>query len=111
MATAELPEEPPKLDKPFVAMAALTAITAVYDIETTFQAMDRCAGCYESNAVLRPFVSGGRAPTYGITAALTSVSLAGSWHLRKSGNRFWWAPLAGTALLHFFAAENNRRIH
>lgn len=83
--------------------AALVGAT-VYDLETTFWALERCptrTRCYEGNPVQRSFVERGRDATYAFNLAIDAGLLYGAYRMKASPgrlSRWWWVlPAAGIA--------------
>ena len=97
------------LDSTLLALTAASYASAAYDAHTTLSALDHCAGCFEANRLMRPFV-GSRASAYAFTLGLTSVSTYATYSLKRKGVRWWWVPMVTTTALHFAAGLHNRNI-
>ena len=78
------------VDKKFVIASSLVVATSIYDVESTFHALDGCSTCKEGNPLMRPFVKRGRFVTYAFTAVVDTALIYTSYRMKKSGNKFWW---------------------
>jgi len=100
--------EPARGQKAFVVLSVATIGTAIYDMETTVAALDRCAGCREGNPLIRNFVQDRRLAFTIVTGtAATSVYL--SHRLRTQGRKYWWLPLVTSIGLHITAGVYNQQ--
>jgi hypothetical protein len=98
-------------DRPLWIATGLTVAATVFDVETTFHALERCAGCVEGNLFGRGVVDSGRGWTYGVQLALVGGLAYTSWRMRRSTQpglrRAWWLPLALAGALHTVAGVLN----
>ena len=104
-------ENPPTLDGKLLTLISLSYAAAVYDTQTTFAAFERCrGGCFEANPLMRPFVAH-RSSAYAYSMGLTSLSVYGTYRLKKSGSRLWWVPIVATTALHITAGIHNQKVN
>jgi hypothetical protein len=99
---ASEPKPPQKtLDKSFVVVGSALIGATVYDIESTFAALDKCPTnreCREANAVQRPFIARGRYTAYAANAVIDATLLSAAYGMKKSKRfaKVWWMlPLGG----------------
>jgi hypothetical protein len=110
---AERTPRPP--DRPlWIAAGALTAAT-VFDVESTFAALDACRGtCTEGNVFGRGVVASGRGWTYGMQLTLAAGLTYTSWRMRRSTQpmlrRAWWLPMALGGAMHLVGGLLNVRL-
>ena len=57
--------------------------TTVYDIESTYFALDRCETCYELNPIMRPFVEAGKPQLYAIQGSIDAGIIYVSYKMKK----------------------------
>ena len=82
----------------------------VYDIESTYFVLDRCATCYEKNPLMRPFVEAGRPQLYTIQGSIGAGVIYASYRMKKNGHKLWWLlPVVLTAA-HTVAGIHNIRM-
>lgn len=96
-------------DRKLVVLTSLTYASAVYDTETTRNALRRCGVCAEQNPFMRPFVNNG-ASIYSASMGLTSATAYATHRLKKENVRWWWVPMASTMAMHVFSGIHNQRV-
>lgn len=97
-------------DKKFIFTGAFLVGTTVFDVETTFAALNKCGNtCHEGNSLMYPLVQSGRPAVYAVNGAIDAGLIAWSYKLKKDGSKLWWfLPIvAGTA--HGLAGGFNMR--
>jgi len=100
----------PTLDYKLLTLTSFSVASALYDAQTTVAALKHCYGrCFEANGVLSPFTQNSGS-AYAFTMGLTSLSTFATYRLKQRGTRWWWVPMAGTALLHVAAGLHNQHV-
>jgi hypothetical protein len=99
-----VPERPSKVDKGFLAMAAIATATTILDVEVTAHCVHSVAGCHESN-----FLYGSdptRARLYAVNAPVLGTELLLSrWLKRKYPDRkLWMVPALSLSVGHIVGA-------
>ena len=100
------------VDKKFLIINAPLIGTSIYDIESTYFALNRCENrCREGNPLMRPFIERGRPWAYAYYLSLDAGVIYYSYYLKKNGhNKLWYvAPLA-VAGAHTIAGTWNIKI-
>ena len=98
--SAQSPEHKKVADKKFILTSVFLAGTTVFDMETSFAAIDKCGGsCKEGNPLLRPLFNSSRPAVYAVQGAVDVGIITWSYKLKKDGNKLWWFPplVIGTA--------------
>lgn len=113
-ATAFTQETPSHkaIDKKFVGLGVALFTATTFDLETTFNCVQRHT-CRETNPLLAPLIKSGRPATYAFEGGLNTGIMYMAYKLRKSHNpvarKIWWVvPVAGIGL-HTFAGGANLR--
>ena len=101
-------------DKTFWAVGGLLGTAMALDTKSTFDVLGRCAGCYEANPYVAPFVSRGPAVTMSAGVAFDVGVMALAAQMKRSPearfHRIWWViPIALTAG-HVIAYRHNLRV-
>lgn len=100
-------------DKKFWIINGAFVGATIYDIESTYLALDRCETCYEFNPIMRPFVEAGKPQLYAIQGLIDAGVIFASYEMKKQDGKFkkmWWVlPVAITAT-HLVAGTINMRI-
>jgi len=97
-------------DAKLASLTALTYASALYDTHTTVAGLARCHdNCYETNYIMRPFVHH-QASAYAFSMAATSAAVYGAYRLRERHTRWWWVPMAATAIIHIGCGIQNQHI-
>lgn len=110
LETVEKESSPPTVDGKLLTLVSLSYAAALYDMQTTFAALERChPQCIEANPLMSPFVAN-RTAGYAFSVGLTSVSTYATYRLKKKGARWWWIPMAASAALHITAGIHNQNI-
>lgn len=83
--------------------AGLLIAGTIADVESSFNALQRCKGCFEGNPFPNPYVGTSRWKTYAIRGAMDAGLIWLAWKFP----RFWWIPTiipaasyAGAAIYH-----------
>lgn len=100
-------------DKKFWIINSVLIGATVYDIESTYLALDRCETCYELNPIMRPFVEAGKPQLYAVQGLIDAGVIYVSYKMKKQDSKLkkmWWLlPVAVTAG-HLVAGTNNMRM-
>ncbi len=98
-------------DKKFWTVNTFLIGSTIYDMESTYFALDKCGnGCRERNPLMRPFVKAGRPALYAIQGSLDAGIIYASYKLKKEDKKLWWLlPVVVTAA-HSVAGTHNVRI-
>jgi hypothetical protein len=94
----------------FDALAITTIASTAYDLQSTFNALERCNTCREGNPAMRPFI-GNKPAAYGIVLGLTGSTIYASHKLKQQNKRWWWIPMVAISGLHIGAAIHNGAGH
>ncbi len=96
-------------DKKFIFASAFLVGATVFDAESTFAALNKCANCIEGNPIMRPLINSGRPATYAVEGAADVGLIAWSYKLKKDGNKLWWLPPVVVGAVHGLAGGFNLR--
>lgn len=100
----------PTLDYKLLTLTSVSVASALYDAQTTIATLQHCYNrCFEANNVLSPFAQN-RTSAYAFTMGLTSLSTYATYRLKQRGTRWWWVPMAGTAIMHVAAGLHNQHV-
>jgi hypothetical protein len=100
----------PTLDSKLLTLTSLSVASAVYDARTTIATLQHCYNrCFEANGILSPFAQNSTS-AYAFTMGLTSLSTYATYRLKQRGTRWWWVPMAGTAIMHVAAGLHNQHV-
>ena len=103
-------QEKKTADKKFWIVNSVLVGSTIYDVESTFFALERCEFCLEGNPFMKPFVKAGRPGLYAVQGSIDAGIVYASYKLKKGGNKLWWLlPIAVTAS-HSIAGTSNIRI-
>ena len=111
----EYPEQPSArrdaTDKKFWVVSGLLGTAMMFDTKSTFDVLNRCARCHETNPYAAPFVNRGPAAAVGAGIAFDIGVMAVAKQMKGSTKpqlrRTWWiAPVAITAA-HVVAYRHN----
>ena len=94
-------------DRKFWLLVSVSTASMVADYETTQSCLKRLT-CKELNPIFGSRYPS-RARMYAIGGALTSLSVYGSYRLKKKGKWYWWLPLAGSTVMHAYLARHNSK--
>jgi hypothetical protein len=91
-------QEGPRL--PAIALYSAFAFSVGADLSTTLMFQSRCAGCYESNRLMAPFVKSGPVPLVAATVAVNAGLVGLSEYVRRqeATEKVWWCCVQGVAL-------------
>ncbi len=100
------------IDKKFVGLGATLFTTTTFDLETTFNCVQRHV-CREANSLISPLIKSGRPATYAVEGGIDIGIMYAAYRLRKSHNpvfqKLWWVmPLTGIGI-HAVAGGANLR--
>ncbi len=88
-------------DKKFIFSNAFLVGTTVFDMESTFAALNKCGNtCREGNPLLRPLFNSGRPVVYVVEGAVDVGLITWSYKLKKAGNKLWWFPPVAVGSIH-----------
>lgn len=108
---AQTPDHKKVVDDKFILVNGLMISATIFDIESTYYALDHCPSgyiCREGNPVMRPFVEKGRPAIYLVQGAISSGALAYSYYLKKNKSGAWWIfPPLALATVHTVAGTHN----
>jgi hypothetical protein len=96
-------------DRKLVTLTSLTYASAIYDTQTTMNALESCGSCSEGNLLMRPFV-GNKATAYAFSMGLTTAATYSTFRLKQDGVKWWWVPMAATITLHVVAGAHNQNV-
>ncbi|OGN15326.1 MAG: hypothetical protein A3J47_04175 [Candidatus Yanofskybacteria bacterium RIFCSPHIGHO2_02_FULL_43_22] len=105
-------QEKKTADKKFWAINSLMIGSTIYDIESTYLTLDRCATCYEKNPLMRSFVESGRPAAYSVQMAINGGIIYASYEMKKSQRfrKVWWAIPVAVTVAHVVAGTHNIRL-
>lgn len=97
-------------DKKFWAVGTFLVGSTIYDVESTYYALDKCPTCRERNPFMRPFVKAGKPWLYTVQGSIDAGVIYASYKTKKQAKKLWWLlPVVMTAT-HSIAGTNNIRI-
>ncbi len=97
-------------DKKFIFTSAFLAGATMLDVESTFAALNKCAGtCREGNPLMRPLFQSGRPAVYAVQGGVDVAVIAWSYKMKKDGNKLWWLVPVALGTAHGFAGGFNMR--
>ena len=97
-------------DKKFWIVNSIMIGSTVYDIESTYFALDRCKNCREYNPLMRLFVEAGRPAIYAIQGSIDAGVIYVSYKMKKKGHKLWYVLPAIVTVAHTIAGTHNIRI-
>lgn len=98
------------LDKKFWTVNIIFVGSTIYDVESTFYALDKCHTYREGNPLMRPLVEAGRPWIYAVQGSIDAGVIYTSYKLKGNDSKLWWIlPVALTAV-HSIAGTHNIRI-
>jgi len=97
-------------DKKFWIVNSLMIGSTIYDVESTYFALDRCKRCRESNPLIRPFIKAGRPAIYTVQGSIDVGAVYLDHKLKKKGNKLWWLLPVVLTVSHTAAGTHNVRI-
>ncbi|MBI1934992.1 hypothetical protein HYS31_00990 [Candidatus Woesearchaeota archaeon] len=107
------PQQKHVADKSFWLLLSALEASTIYDVETTFNALNRCERkgyiCGEANPLMRPFVESGRPATYAIQHAINAYLAWSAYQWKPAGGRWWLPPLVVIGV-HAVAGTSNLRV-
>lgn len=93
-ASGSFAEDKKVIDEKFIATSAYLVGSTIFDVETTFAAINN--GAIEANPIMKPFIKNGRLATYGVQLGLDAAIIYASYKMKESSKfgRVWWvAPM------------------
>ena len=97
-------------DKKFWIVNSIMIGSTVYDIESTYFALDRCKNCREYNPLMRLFVEAGRPAIYAIQGSIDAGVIYVSYKMKKKGHKLWFVLPVAVTVVHTIAGTHNIRI-
>ena len=104
---AETEPPPSRPARPFWVTVGWLSAATIYDIETTFWLMDRCATCDEQNPVTKGIVAEGRLATYAYSLAIDGVVLYIAKRMYDRGDPWWRVIPIALTIVHAVAGTWN----
>ena len=97
-------------DKKFIFTSSLLVGATVFNVESTFAALDKCNHtCEEGNLLMKPLFNLGRPAVYAVDGGVNAGIIYASYHMKKKGFKGWWLPqLAGGAVYAIAGGFNMR---
>jgi hypothetical protein len=109
-AFAQTQQEKKTADKKFWVASSLMVSSTVFDVESTYLALDKCAACYEKNLLMRPFVKAGRPWLYAIQGSIDAGVIYASYRMKKNGHKLWYVLPVAITVAHTAAGMHNIRL-
>lgn len=98
-------------DRKFWTVNTLLVGSTVYDVESTYFALDRCGNnCREGNPFMRPFVKAGKPWLYAVQGSVDAGIIYSSYKMKKNNNKLWWLLPIAITTTHSIAGTHNIRI-
>jgi len=97
-------------DKKFWVVNTIMIGSTIYDVESTYFALNRCENCYEANPLMKPFVEAGRPALYIVQGAIDVGIIYASYKMKKKGHKLWYVLPAIVTVAHTIAGTHNIRI-
>lgn len=95
-------------DKKFWIVNGVFLGSVVYDVESSYFALDRCENkCKEGNPLIRPFAEKGRLWVYAYHAPIGAGVMYYSYYLKKNGKKWWFLPPVIITAVHVTAGTWN----
>lgn len=97
-------------DRKFWTVNTMLIGSTIYDVESTYYALDKCQTCREGNPFMRPFVKAGKPWFYAVQGSIDAGVIYTSYKMKKNDKKLWWLlPVVMTAT-HSIAGTSNIRI-
>ena len=109
-AFAQTQQEKKTADKKFWAINSLMVGSTVYDVESTYLALDKCSVCYEKNLLMRPFVGAGRPWLYAVQGSIDAGVIYVSYRMKKNDHKLWYVLPVAITVAHTVAGTHNIRL-
>lgn len=98
----------------FLILALLLIVATVFDLQSTFAALDRNPYAYEKNVLLRWVVKIGAVPTYAFRMIVNAIVIWLCWKLKQPGTDWttsiWWLPFVACSAFYLFIAWRNTKV-
>jgi len=101
------PRDSPRPARPYWTMAGWLTAATIYDVETTFWLMDRCATCDEQNPLTKGIVEEGRLATYAYSLAIDGVVLYVAKRMFERRDPWWRVIPIALTIVHAAAGTWN----
>lgn len=97
-------------DKSFWVVNSLVIGTTIYDVESTYFALNKCGiSCREANPIMRPVVEAGKPFLYAVRGSIDAAVIFSSYKMKKEGRKFWYIlPVVVTAGYSIIGTNNIR---
>jgi hypothetical protein len=98
------------IDREFIFVSVQLVASTIFDVETTFRALER-PGTRELNPAMRPLVSRGRPATYIFGVGVDAGVIYLSYHMKRNPHwrKLWWIIPVIVSGMHIAAGSNNLR--
>ena len=93
LAPSALEAQDKVADGKFWAASTFLVGATIYDVESTYFALNRCeGGCKEGNPIMRPLIEKGRPWAYAFQGSMDAGVIYLGYNLKKRGHKIWYLP-------------------